>query len=43
MGNDSGILRIDFPDSSGSGSLEEISWKEFFERFDREKLGAQSG
>ena len=33
-----GILRIDFPGYSGSGSLEEISWEEFFEKFDREKL-----
>jgi hypothetical protein len=37
-GDDSGILRIDFPGYSNSGSLEEISWEEFFERFDREKL-----
>jgi anaerobic selenocysteine-containing dehydrogenase len=37
-GTDSGILRIDFPGYSGSGSLEEISWEEFFEKFDREKL-----
>jgi hypothetical protein len=36
--DDSGILRIDFPGYSGSGSLEEISWEEFFEKFDREKL-----
>jgi anaerobic selenocysteine-containing dehydrogenase len=37
-GDDTGILRIDFPGYSGSGSLEEISWEEFFEKFDREKL-----
>jgi hypothetical protein len=37
-GDDSGIVRIDFPGYSGSGSLEEISWEEFFEKFDREKL-----
>jgi len=37
-GDDTGILRIDFPGYSGSGSLEEISWDEFFEKFDREKL-----
>jgi hypothetical protein len=37
-GDDTGILRIDFPGYSGTGSLEEISWEEFFEKFDREKL-----
>jgi hypothetical protein len=37
-GDDTGILRIDFPGYSGSGSLEEISCEEFFEKFDREKL-----
>ena len=37
-GDHTGILRIDFPGYSGSGSLEEISWEEFFEKFDREKL-----
>ena len=37
-GDDSGIVRIDFPGYSGSGSLEEISWEELFEKFDREKL-----
>jgi hypothetical protein len=36
--DDSGILRIDSPGYSGSGSLEEVSWEEFFEKFDREKL-----
>jgi hypothetical protein len=37
-GDDTGLLRIDFPGYSGSGSLEEISWEEFFEKFDGEKL-----
>jgi len=37
-GDNPGILRIDFPGYSGSGSLEEISWEEIFENFDREKL-----
>jgi hypothetical protein len=36
--DDPGILRIDFPGYSRSGSLEEISWEEFFEKFQREKL-----
>ncbi len=33
-----GILRIDFPGFSGEGSLEEISWDDFFEKFDDQKL-----
>lgn len=33
-----GILRIDFPGYSGEDSLEEISWDEFFDKFEREKL-----
>jgi hypothetical protein len=35
---DVGILRIDFPGYSGEGSLEEISWDEFFEKFDARNL-----
>jgi len=34
-GDDTGFLRIDFPGYSGAGSLEEISWVKFFEKFDR--------
>ena len=37
-GDRTGILRIDFPGYSGAGSLQEISWEEFFEKFDEEKL-----
>jgi hypothetical protein len=37
-GEGTGILRIDFPGFSGEGSLEPISWDEFFEEFDRAKL-----
>lgn len=33
-----GILRIDFPGYSGEDSLEEISWEEFFQKFDESKL-----
>ncbi|WP_353719505.1 hypothetical protein [Dyadobacter sp. 676] len=33
-----GILRIDFPGYSGEDSLEEISWDEFFRKFDESKL-----
>jgi hypothetical protein len=36
--NETGILRIDFPGYSGEDSLEEISWDEFFEKFDKAKL-----
>ena len=38
QGDDVGILRIDFPGFSGEGTLEPISWEEFFEKFDREGL-----
>ncbi|SDD59747.1 hypothetical protein SAMN04487996_101405 [Dyadobacter soli] len=33
-----GILRIDFPGYSGEDSLQEISWDEFFQKFDESKL-----
>ncbi len=33
-----GIIRIDFPGYSGEQSLEEISWDEFFEKFEESKL-----
>lgn len=33
-----GIIRIDFPGFTGAGSLEPISWKEFFEQFDERRL-----
>lgn len=35
---DPGILRIDFPGYTGSESLEPISWNEFFEKFEQNKL-----
>ena len=37
-GDDPGILRIDFPGYSGADSLEEISWDEFFRKFDENGL-----
>jgi len=37
-GKSTGIIRIDFPGYSGESSLEEISWDEFFEKFDDAKL-----
>ena len=35
---DVGVLRIDFPGYSGGGTLEEISWDEFFQKFDEKNL-----
>lgn len=35
---DIGILRIDFPGYSGAGSLEPISWEDFFQKFDERGL-----
>ena len=35
---EAGVLRIDFPGYSGAGSLEEISWDEFFKKFDEKNL-----
>lgn len=37
-GQETGILRIDFPGFSGSQSLEKISWEEFFQKFDEAGL-----
>ena len=36
--NSQGLLRIDYPGFSGEGSLEAISWDEFFEGFDDNNL-----
>jgi hypothetical protein len=33
-----GLLRIDFPDYSGQCTLKEISWDDFFGKFDEEHL-----
>ena len=35
---DIGILRLDFPGYSGEGSLEEISWDDWFDKFDERGL-----
>lgn len=35
---DPGVLRIDYPGFSGRGTLERISWDEWFDWFDRDKL-----
>jgi hypothetical protein len=33
-----GVLRIEFPGYSGEGTLKEVSWDDFFKKFDREYL-----
>ena len=35
---DVGILRIDFPGYDGDDTLEPITWEQFFDKFDKEKL-----
>lgn len=35
---DTGLLRIDYPGYSGKQTLQEISWDEFFEKFDERHL-----
>src|SRR3954447_386472 len=37
-GGEPGILRIDFPGFSGEGTLEEISWDDFFRKFEERNL-----
>lgn len=37
-GGDPGIIRIDFPGYSGDESLEEVSWEEWFDKFDDNDL-----
>ena len=36
--DDPGIIRLDFPGYSGAGSLEAISWDEWFKKFDQRNL-----
>lgn len=36
--NEVGMIRLDFPGYSGAESLQEISWEEFFEKFDAQGL-----
>jgi hypothetical protein len=36
--DDPGIIRLDFPGYSGEGSLEEMDWDEWFEKFDENNL-----
>jgi len=35
---DTGMIRLDFPGFSGGDSLQQISWEEFFDRFDANQL-----
>jgi hypothetical protein len=35
---DVGVIRIDFPGYSGEGTLEEITWDDFFEKFEERQL-----
>src|SRR3954453_12902484 len=37
-GDDIGMIRLDFPGYSGEQSLQEISWDEWFEKFDDNEL-----
>src|SRR5512142_1119869 len=37
-GDDVGIIRIDFPGFSGEGKLQEISWDDWFKKFDESSL-----
>jgi ferritin-like metal-binding protein YciE len=37
-GGDTGMIRLDFPGYSGRESLEEISWDDWFEKFDANNL-----
>lgn len=37
-GDDPGIIRLDFPGYSGEGSLEKISWDDWFQKFDDSNL-----
>lgn len=41
-GEEAGILRIDFP-GGAEGSLEQISWEEFFNKFDEKDLALLTG
>jgi hypothetical protein len=37
-GDDPGVLRIDFPDYTGEESLQQITWEQFFDKFEKERL-----
>ena len=35
---EAGIIRLNFPGYSGENSLEDISWEEFFDKFEESQL-----
>jgi len=37
-GGSIGVLRLDFPGYTGEGSLEPISWDQFFDTFEEQQL-----
>jgi hypothetical protein len=37
-GNDIGMIRLDFPGYSGADSLEEVTWDDWFDKFDESNL-----
>lgn len=37
-GKDPGIIRLDFPGYSGDDKLEQISWDEWFDKFEEQQL-----
>ena len=37
-GDDPGVLRIDFPGYTGDESLMQITWEQFFDKFEKERL-----
>lgn len=37
-GQEPGVLRIDFPGGAGEESLKQISWEDWFEKFEQNKL-----
>jgi len=38
QGQPAGVIRIDFPGFSGQATLKEITWKEWFDIFEKRKL-----
>ena len=37
-GDDPGVLRIDFPGYTGEESLQQITWEQFFDKFEKEHI-----
>ena len=37
-GDDPGVLRIDFPGYTGDESLRQITWEQFFDKFEKQGL-----